>query len=548
MIAARNVRCIFRADGRYPQPHRTKRPDSTGGINGRALPSDRHAYPDREPGVNAPAPAIVVGNVSKAFGGITAVDDVSFSVSSGEIVALAGENGAGKSTIKNIIGGILRADSGQVSFSGKPATDSAKHSGVATVHQETSLFPDLTVAENILISRLRAPGHATVHPRHLRNVAAPLLHRVGAGFGPQALVRNLSAGQRQLVEIAKALAADPRAIVFDEPTASLNLAERELIMRIVEQLRADGVAVLYISHYLEEITRLSQRVVVLRDGRVVADRPTRELDRATLESLMVGRELAQGYPSLPQPRAATALSVRDLGDGARVSGVSFDIAEGEIFGLAGLMGSGRTEVARAIFGLAGGFGQIEMSGRQLRRGDVRARIDAGMAFVTEDRRHEGLFLDRPIHESLSIVDLDAIGRTRRIGWLDKRAERDLTAELAKKVRLVARGGLGADGGSLSGGNQQKVVLGKWLVRQPRLIILDEPTRGIDVGAKAEIYRLLVDLARAGTSILLVSSEMEEVLGLSHRVAVMHDGRLAGILDRSQATQQAVIRLATGGGQ
>jgi ABC-type sugar transport system ATPase subunit len=263
---------------------------------------------------------------------------------------------------------------------------------------------------------------------------------------------------------------------------------------------------------------------------------------------MVGRELAQGYPPLPLPRAATVLSVRDLGDGARVSGVSFDIAEGEIFGLAGLMGSGRTEVARAIFGLAGGLGQIEMSGRQLRRGDVRARIDAGMAFVTEDRRHEGLFLDRPIHESLSIVDLDAIGRTRRIGWLDKRAERDLTAELAKKVRLVARGGLGADGGSLSGGNQQKVVLGKWLVRQPRLIILDEPTRGIDVGAKAEIYRLLVDLARAGTSILLVSSEMEEVLGLSHRVAVMHDGRLAGILDRSQATQQAVIRLATGGGQ
>ncbi|UWP79802.1 sugar ABC transporter ATP-binding protein [Dactylosporangium fulvum] len=496
-----------------------------------------------------PAPAIAVANVSKSFGGITAVDGVSFTVSSGEVVALVGENGAGKSTIKNIIGGTLRPDSGRVSFSGAPAADgvgSAKHSGVATVHQETSLFPDLTVAENILIDRLRAPGRATVRPGQLRRTAAPVLRRVGAGFGPEAIVRDLSAGQRQLVEIAKALAADPRAIVFDEPTASLNLVERELIMGIVEQLRADGVAVLYISHYLEEIARLSQRVVVMRDGRVVADRPTGELDRAALESLMVGRELAQGYPPLAPPRNTKTLSVRDLGDGAKVSGVSFDIAEGEIFGLAGLMGSGRTEVARAIFGLAGHIGRIEVGGRPLRRGDVRACIEAGMAFVTEDRRHEGLFLDRPIRESLSIVDLDSVCRPRRTGWLDSGSERRMTEELASRVHLVARGGLGAGGGSLSGGNQQKVVLGKWLVRRPGLIILDEPTRGIDVGAKAEIYRLLVDLARAGSSILLISSEMEEVLGLSHRVGVMHDGRLAGVLDRSQATQETVIRLATGG--
>jgi ABC-type sugar transport system ATPase subunit len=501
--------------------------------------------------VASQAPAIAVANVSKSFGGITAVDGVSFVVSSGEVVALAGENGAGKSTIKNIISGTLRPDSGQVSFGGAPAVEGvggAKHSGVATVHQETSLFPDLTVAENILIDRLLAPGRATVQPGRLRRAAAPVLRRVGAGFGPETVVRDLSAGQRQLVEIAKALAADPRAIVFDEPTASLNLAERELIMRIVEQLRADGVAVLYISHYLEEIARLSQRVVVMRDGHVVADRPTSELDRGTLEALMVGRELAQGYPPLPRPGSTKRLSVRDLGNGGRVSGVSFDIAEGEIFGLAGLMGSGRTEVARAIFGLAGNLGHIELNGRRLRRGSVRACIEAGMAFVTEDRRHEGLFLDRPIRESLSIVALDSVRRHRRTGWLDKSRERRMTEELASKVRLVARGGLGADGGSLSGGNQQKIVLGKWLVKPPRVIILDEPTRGIDVGAKAEIHRLLVDLARAGSSILLISSEMEEVLGLSHRVGVMHDGRLAGVLDRSQATQETVIRLATGGGQ
>ncbi|MEV5752797.1 sugar ABC transporter ATP-binding protein [Actinoallomurus sp. NPDC052308] len=496
----------------------------------------------------SPAPAIAVGNVSKSFGGVAAVKDVSFTVSSGEVVALAGENGAGKSTIKNIIGGTLRPDSGHVDLGGAIATADVKgvrHSGVATVHQETSLFPDLTVAENILIGHLGSRA-MMVRPGRLRRTAAPILQRVGAGFGPEAIVRDLSAGQRQLVEIAKALAAEPRAIVFDEPTASLNLAERELIMRIVDQLRGDGVAVLYITHYLEEITRLSQRVVVMRDGRVVADRPTSELDRATLESLMVGRELAQGYPALPQPRPEITLSVRGLSDDARVSDISFDVARGEIFGLAGLMGSGRTEVARAVFGLAGRTGRIELDGRRLRRGDVRASIGAGIAFVTEDRRHEGLFLERPIRESLSIVDLDSVCRSRLIGRLDNRAERRLTEELADKVRLVARGGLNAGGGSLSGGNQQKVVLGKWLSRQPRLIILDEPTRGIDVGAKAEIYRLLVDLAEAGSSILLISSEMEEVLGLSHRVGVMHDGRLAGVLDRSQATQEAVIRLATGG--
>jgi ABC-type sugar transport system ATPase subunit len=495
------------------------------------------------------ASAIAVRDVSKSFDGVAAVQNVSFTVSGGEVVALAGENGAGKSTVKNIIGGILRPDSGQVEFGGSADGDGragTRRSWVATVHQETSLFPDLTVAENVLIGQLRAPRSPLVRPGRLRRLAAPVLERVGARFGPEALVRDLSAGQRQLVEIAKALAAGPRAIVFDEPTASLNLDERELIMRIVEQLRADGVAILYISHYLEEIARVSQRVVVMRDGRVVGDHPTAGLDRTSLEALMVGRELAQGYPELPAPRAEIMLSVRGLAGDAGVRGVSFDIARGEIFGLAGLMGSGRTEVARAVFGLGGRTGRVAVEGRPLRRGDVRASIAAGMAFVTEDRAHEGLFLDRPIRESLSTVDLDSVTAARRAGWLDRRAERRLTAGLAEKVRLVARGGLESAGRSLSGGNQQKIVIGKWLSGKPRLIILDEPTRGIDVGAKAEIHRLLVDLARAGSSILLISSEMEEVLGLSHRVGVMHEGQLADILDRPEATQEAVIRLATGG--
>ena len=488
-------------------------------------------------------PIVSVRAVTKRFGGVAAVSDVSFALRPGEVVALAGENGAGKSTVKNIIGGILRPDSGRVDYAG--GTD-AKSAGVATIHQETSLFPDMTVAENIMIGCLRSGRSPVVRPARLRRLATPLLERVGAEFTAQAVVRDLSAGQRQLVEIAKALAAEPRAIVFDEPTASLNLAERALIMQVVEQLRHDGVAVLYISHYLEEITRLSQRVVVLRDGRVVADRATGELDRPRLEALMVGRELAQGYPRMPEPQPGIALRVAELGDGSRVSGVSFEIAEGEVFGLAGLMGSGRTEVARAIFGLAGKTGRIEIGGLRLRRASVAAAIEAGMAFVTEDRRREGLFLDRPIRESLSVTDLPGISGLRPLGWLDHDGERRLTRGLSESVHLVARSGLDMPGGSLSGGNQQKVVLGKWLVHRPRLIILDEPTRGIDVGAKAEIYRLLGELTSGGTSILLISSEMEEVLGLSHRVGVMHDGRLAGILGRADATQEAVIRLATGG--
>jgi ABC-type sugar transport system ATPase subunit len=490
-----------------------------------------------------PDPVVSVRDVTKRFGGVAAVSEVSFALHAGEVVALAGENGAGKSTIKNIIGGILRPDGGEVRYAGG---FDAKGAGVATIHQETSLFPDMTVAENIMIGRLRSGRSATVRPASLRRAATPLLERVGAEFAAHSVVRDLSAGRRQLVEIAKALAAEPRAIVFDEPTASLNLAERALIMQVVEQLRQDGVAVLYISHYLEEIFRLSQRVVVMRDGRVVADRATAELDRPKLEALMVGRELAQGYPQMPEPQPEIALRVDELGDGTRVCGISFEIAEGEIFGLAGLMGSGRTEVARAIFGLAGKTGRIEIGGARLRRGSVRASIDAGMAFVTEDRRREGLFLGRPIRESLSITDLTGISRVHPLGWLDHTAERELTRTLSESVHLVARSGLDVSGGSLSGGNQQKVVLGKWLVRRPRLIILDEPTRGIDVGAKAEIYRLLAELTGAGTSVLLISSEMEEVLGLSHRVGVMHDGRLAGVLSRAEATQEAVIRLATGG--
>jgi rhamnose transport system ATP-binding protein len=492
--------------------------------------------------------AVALQNVTKSFGGIAAVKDVTFAIARGEVVALAGENGAGKSTVKNLIGGILRADSGDVTVFGESQASGVaglRSQGVSTIHQEISLFPHLSVAENVLINRLGQYSGVNVSQRRLARDARPYLERVGAQFSPTATVGDLSTGQAQLVEIAKALADDPKVVVFDEPTSSLNLTERERVLTLVEDLRDSGVAVLYIGHSLDEIFRISNRVVVMRDGAVVADTSTADLSRGSLEELMVGRELAQGYPTLAAPRDAIALSVRSLSDGI-VHDIEFDIHEGEIFGLSGLMGAGRTESARAIFGLSRTSGTVRVLGAEIRRNDPRAAIKAGIAFVTEDRRDEGIFLERPIRETLSVVALDHLLKVRFLGLIDRKAERATAARQAVALGVTARAGLDAPGGSLSGGNQQKVVISKWLSTNPRVLILDEPTRGIDVGAKAEIYRILAGLASEGMAILLISSEMEEVLGMSHRIGVMSNGRLVGTLSREEADQAKLIRLATGG--
>ena len=504
----------------------------------------------RDNEVPAPASTIAVDlrSVSKSFGGVAAAKDVSFAIAAGEVVALAGENGAGKSTIKNLIGGNLRVDSGDITVFGQPRASGVaglRHQGVSTIHQEISLFPHLSVAENVLINRLGQYSALNVSQRRLVRDARPYLERVGAHFSPATKVGDLSTGQAQLVEIAKALADDPRLVVLDEPTSSLNLVEREQVLTLVEDLRDSGVAVLYIAHSLDEIFRVSNRVVVMRDGAVVADLPTGELTRSSLEELMVGRELAKGYPPLAPPRDAIALSVRALSDGV-VHDIDFDIHQGEIFGLSGLMGAGRTESARAVFGLSHASGTVQVMGTEVRRNDPRAAIKAGIAFVTEDRRDEGIFLERPIRETLTVVALDRLLSIPVLGLINRKAERAFADEHVKTLRVAARAGLEVPGGSLSGGNQQKVVLSKWLSTGPRVLILDEPTRGIDVGAKAEIYRILAELASSGLAILLISSEMEEVLGMSHRIGVMSGGRLVATLDRSDADQAKLIRLATGG--
>jgi ABC-type sugar transport system ATPase subunit len=496
---------------------------------------------------NSFSPAVEAEGLVKTFGGVVALEGISFELYAGEVVALAGENGAGKSTLKNLLAGVVRPDEGRIAVNGETVTDAAqaRRLGVAAIHQELSLYPSMSVAENVLITSLGGRRNLFVNPSRLANKVAPLLERVGADFGARELVENLSTGRRQLVEIAKALAENPSVIIFDEPTASLNLAERERVFEVVRQLKADGAAVLYITHHLQEIFDLSDRTIVLRDGRLVDTRPTASLTRAELEALMVGRELSGELPHAPRASGEVALRVRDLDDGGRVSGVSFEVRRGEILGLAGLVGSGRTEVARAVFGLSRTRGTVELDGAAMIRPSPREAIRGGMGFVTEDRRAEGLFVERPIRENLTVVALGRFVR-RLLGRVDRKAENRAALERAQDLRIAARGGLEAPVSSLSGGNQQKVVLGKWLEGAPRVLILDEPTRGIDVGAKAEIYRLLVGLAEQGVAILMISSEMAELLGLCHRVGIMHAGRLAGTLGRAEATQEHIIRLATGG--
>jgi rhamnose transport system ATP-binding protein len=497
---------------------------------------------------NGVEPAVVVDRVTKRFGGITAVSEVSFTVAPGEVVALVGENGAGKSTIKNLLAGIVKPDSGSIVVNGVEIAGDARHArhvGVATIHQELSLFPTMNVAENVLMASLAGRSRGIVRSPTLYARVRPLLERVGADFSPAAKLDTLAPGQRQLVEIAKALALEPSVIVFDEPTASLDEGHRERIYAIVGQLAADGAAVLYVTHHMHEIFELSDRLVVLRDGKLVATSTTALLTRNELESLMVGRELSGDMPRAAEPGRDVVLRVSNLDDGRRISGVSFDIRRGEIFGLAGLMGAGRTEVARAIFGVNRASGSIEVDGRAIHRMTPKRAIAAGMAFVTEDRRGEGLFIDRSIRENLSVVGLQDV-RVRGVGWIRRRAEATTAKNAGARLQLTARSGLDAPARSLSGGNQQKVVLGKWLWRPRRLLIMDEPTRGIDVGAKAEIHRLLVDFAEQGIAVLLISSELPEVLGLAHRIGVMHAGRLVDILDRRDATPEKVIRLAAGG--
>jgi ribose transport system ATP-binding protein len=483
---------------------------------------------------------LTVKGVSKRFGATQALDHIDLEVRPGEVVALLGENGAGKSTLSNIIAGTFAPDTGSMTWQGQPYAPAtpgdAIHAGIGMIHQELRLLPDLTVAENVFVGRWPQSG-GRVDRAEMNRRASEQLHRLGLDISPNRLVRSLRVAAQQQVEIAKALTLDAKLLLLDEPTAALGAEETEQLFAVIDQLRAEGVSFIYVSHRLEEIARIADRVVVLRDGRWVASHDSAQVPVAQLIQDMVGRTLERLFPHIGEPAGGEVLRVEAL-SGAGFRDVSFSVRAGEILGIAGIVGAGRTELVRAIAGADPvESGTVTVDGQPLPLGNPGAAIRAGVTLVPEDRKAEGIVLDLPIADNIALCNLDRLADG---GWV--RPARVRSVARGAIAKLQVKGAPEHTVRSLSGGNQQKVVIAKWLERQPRVIILDEPTRGIDMGARAAIYEVIAELARAGMAVIIVSSELEEVLGLSHRVMVLSRGQQRGIL--TDPTDHVVMELAT----
>ncbi|MGW2470058.1 sugar ABC transporter ATP-binding protein [Streptomyces bauhiniae] len=491
-------------------------------------------------------PVLAAQGLSKSFGAVRALRNVSLELYAGQVHALAGENGAGKSTLIKTLAGVHRPDTGALSLHGEPVVlhgpADARDAGVAVIHQEPTLFPDLSVAENIFMGRQPRRSLRRVDHRAMNAAAGALFARLAVDLDPERPARGLSIADQQLVETAKALSLDARVLIMDEPTAALTGSEVARLFGVVRALRDQGCAILFVSHRLEEIFDLCGHVTTLRDGEVVASEPVADLTEETLVRRMVGRDLGELYPKEPAEPGEVALSVRRLTREGVFTDVSFEVRGGEIVGLAGLVGAGRSEVARAVFGVdKWDAGTAEVCGRPLTNGSPSAAMAAGLVLVPEDRRAQGLVMDMSIERNIGLTGLRS---TVRAGLMDRGAERSRALDWA--VRLKVKYARIADAvGTLSGGNQQKVVLAKWLATGPRVLIVDEPTRGIDIGTKAEVHRLLSGLAADGVAVLMISSDLPEILGMADRVLVMHEGRLTAELPRAAATEETVLAAATG---
>ncbi len=491
-------------------------------------------------------PTLALAGVSMAFGAVRALQGVSLELSGGEIHALAGENGAGKSTLVKILAGVHQPDEGQVLLDGAPrefhGPGDAQQAGVAVIYQEPTLFPDLSVAENIFMGRQPRARFGRIDRRALRTETAGLFERLGVRLDPDRPARGLSIADQQIVEIAKALSRDARVLIMDEPTAALSGNEAARLFTVARTLRDQGCALLFISHRLEEIFDLCERVTTLRDGRLIATEDLAGLTPDDLVQRMVGRELGTLYPKQDTTPGEPVLTVERLTREGVFTDVSFEVRAGEIVALAGLVGAGRSEVARAVFGIDRyDAGRVQVGAARLPGASPTAAMAAGIALVPEDRRQQGLVMDGSIERNVGLTGLRSL---RRGPIVSRKAERDRAADWAIRLRLkYAR--LGDAVGVLSGGNQQKVVLAKWLSTEPSVLIVDEPTRGIDVGTKAEVHRLLSELAAEGLAVLMISSDLPEVLGMADRVLVMHEGRLAADIPRADATEETVMAAATG---
>lgn len=488
--------------------------------------------------------------ISKSFPGVRVLDNVQLTLMRGEVLALMGENGAGKSTLMKILGGIYEKDSGSITVKGKQLEqemtgDLAAKLGIAIIHQELNLIPHLSVAENIFLGREFTYGKTKiVNWRLMRQEAKRYLSQLGMDVNPDTPVGELSVGQQQLVEIAKALSIQADILVLDEPTAALTNREIESLFEVIAGLKSKGVGMIYISHRMEEIFQISDRITVLRDGQYVGTKETATTNMDELVKMMVGREIKDRFPKVSIAAGAERLRVENLSRRGKLEPISFSLRSGEILGIAGLMGAGRTELARSLFG-ADRFdqGKIFVDGKQVKISKPSDAIRAGIALITEDRKGEGLILSQTVRENVALPNLDSLSTFR---VMNRGKESALTEQLIKQL-LIKTNGTEQTVGSLSGGNQQKVVIGKWLATEPKILILDEPTRGVDIGAKKEIYDVMNRLAEQGVAIIMISSELPEVLGMSDRILVMHEGRLTGEFTREEATQEKIMHAAAGGG-
>lgn len=490
---------------------------------------------------------IQFNSITKTFGGVTALREVTLGIGRGECHGLMGENGAGKSTLGKVLAGIHKPDSGETIIDGKSyilgSPRDAMDAGVAMVHQELAFCPDLSVAENLSMGRYPKKFGVVLDRAEMARRAEKLLSAIGVSLDVWQNMSQLSTAQEQLVQIAAAVGTDPRILIFDEPTSSLAEPDAQNLFRLIEELKTRGITMIYVSHRMPELFRLCDKISILRDGQYVGTLAKAEMTQDAVVRMMIGRSVEEYFPQhLSGHGREVVLSVKNLSSPGRFQNINFEIRAGEIVGFAGLVGAGRSEIAKAIFGLDPcATGSVEIDGKPLRLRDIKASLKAGVGLVPEDRKRQGCVLGMPCRANVSMAMLE---RLKRVGILDRSKEKQIASKYFDQLRVKAAS-LEAPVNSLSGGNQQKIVLAKWLARGGRLLIVDEPTRGVDVGAKAAIHALIDELAQQGLAVMLISSELPEVINLSTRVIVMREGHLAGELPRAEATQEAILRLMAG---
>ncbi|WP_343246754.1 sugar ABC transporter ATP-binding protein [Diplocloster hominis] len=487
-----------------------------------------------------------LNDICKSFFSVEVLHHVNLELRHGEILGLVGENGAGKSTLMNILGGIFPMSAGNIEYMGEPYEPSspkyATEKGIAFIHQELNLFTNLSVAENMFIDNFPKGFLGRIDKKKIREKSQEYIEKYDLNVRTSAKMGNLPMGSRQMVEIAKALMKNAKVIIFDEPTTSLSNREKEKLFKTIRDLKASGVSIIYISHILEDVLLLCDRICVLRDGKVVHTDDKERYDRAGLIRYMVGRELTQVYPSIEKEVQETVLEVNDLSCAGFVKDVSFHLRKGEILGMFGLMGAGRTEILRAVFGLDPlESGEIVVFGQEMKKPSPGRCIHKGMAFITENRREEGLLMPRTVSTNLLMVKNEEL--TGPLGVVDTKAEAGLCRKMVNTLGIKAPHPDRQAANSLSGGNQQKVVMGKWLLKEPKIFLVDEPTHGVDVGAKHEIYRLILNMAKEGSAILVVSSEMQELMGICDRILVLANGRLTSEVQKEEYSQEQIMKFA-----